>query len=187
MSRAQAVAALFSLLVTTACSDSPVGTDLSRLARTADLVAAEKTAFEGTLYGCTGGTPGEIRVTPGGVLHFEGSPNTNMWVTNNPLTTGIEQNLVGAAINLNQGIGRAHATATITPEGIDGTWEVHFIVKIGGPFAGEAYGTGRGTGELEGLRIDFEVKPLSDPVTNICNPDLAFVAALSGTIKSVGN
>lgn len=181
-SKALPATGLLLIALASGCSETTSPTDAPPLAPSANASAVTRIPFSGTLYGCSGTAPAELSVTPGGVLHFDGATNVNQWVSDNPLVNGIENNVVDANINLNGGYGRAHATGTITPESIAGTWVVHFLVKIGGPFAGQAYGSGYGTGALEGSRIDFTVEPLAGPVTNLCNADFPFVANFTGTI-----
>lgn len=135
--------------------------------------------FDGMIYGCSSTGPDEPFVTPGGVLHFKGGSNVNLWLTNHPLVNGVERNIVDANINFNAGVGRAHAIGTITPEDMAGSWDIRFLVRIPG---GGASGWGRGRGALEGLRLDFTVEPVPGDA-NQCTPGFPFVARVHGTVR----
>lgn len=135
--------------------------------------------FEGMIHGCSSTGADDLFLTPGGVLHFKGGSNVNLWVTDHPLVNGIERNIVDANINFNAGVGRAQAIATLTPEGIGGSWDLRFLVRVGG---GGASGGGKGRGALEGLRIEFDVEPMPGS-PNECTPGFAFVARVRGTVR----
>lgn len=101
-----------------------------------------------------------------------------------PLVSGLERKIVDANINLNAGVGRAHAVATLTPEGVDGWWDLRFLVRIQGGRPGGASGVGMGRGALEGLRIEFTVEHLAEPPNNQCTPGFGFVRRVSGTVRA---
>ena len=146
---------------------------------------ATRTEFEGFLYGCSSTPPEEQTVTNGGVLHFKRGRNLNLFVTDSPLVDGYERNVVDANINLKTGTGVGHLRSTITPDAVDGTWEYNMTVKVGIGGGGEGgQAVGHGTGELDGMKIKFTARRLTEPAENLCNPDNSFVAAIKGVIIS---
>lgn len=177
--RALFVSATMSLVFLAMCTEAPLGARTEERAPEATLQPVNWEPFEGTIHGCSSTGPDEPFVTPGGVLHFKGGSNVNLWVTDHPLVNGIERNIVDANINFNAGIGRAHAIASLTPENVAGSWDLRFLVRIPG---GGASGGGLGRGVLEGLRIDFTVEPLPGSA-NACTPGVAFVARVRGTVR----
>jgi hypothetical protein len=176
------VSATMSLLILMVGTEAPVGARSYGDALDARVQPAGWTPFEGMLYGCSSSGSSEALLTPGNTLHFKGGSNVNLWVTDHPLINGLERNIVDANINFNAGVGRAHAIATLTPDGIGGSWELRFLVRVGG---GGASGVGVGRGALEGLRIDFDVQPMRG-TPNLCTPGFAFVARVRGTVRGEG-
>jgi hypothetical protein len=143
--------------------------------------AAARTEFQGFIYPC-GGAPIDERVTPGGVLHLLAS-NLNQWDTGNSLVDGEETNVARITIVLKSGRGVANITSTITPEGVDGTWELRYRVEVAGANPGGASGVGRGTGELRGMTLKFTAQsPV--PRENSCNAAIPFAVPVSGVIHS---
>ena len=168
--------------VLTACADQPTSPGTaSRGSEPFPLsAAAARIGFEGFIHPC-GGELTEERVTPGGVVHQLAS-NRNVWDTGNSLLDGVETNVVRIIINSKTGGGVANVTSTITPEGVDGTWELKYQVKVvdGGPAT--ARGVGHGTGELRGMTLKFTAG-LAEPGQNTCNAAIPVVVPVSGVIQ----
>jgi hypothetical protein len=168
-----------SFAVFTACSDQPTGP--AAASRSSDpSAAAARTAFEGSISPC-GGVITEERVTPGDVLH-QLATNRNVWVTGNPLVDGVENNVVRININLKTGRGVANVQSTITPEGVEGTWELRYQVKVIGGGPATSRGVGHGTGELRGMTLKFTAG-LAEPGQNTCNAAIPVVIPVSGVIQ----
>lgn len=173
------VSATISLIFLAMCTEAPLGARARESAAHGQAQPPHWETFEGILHGCSSTNPDEMRLTPGDTLHFKGGSNVNLWMTDHPLVSGLERNIVDANINFNAGVGRAHAVATLTPEGIAGWWDLRFLVRIGGG----ASGVGMGRGTLEGLRIEFTVEHLPEPQPNQCTPGNGFVRRVSGTVR----
>jgi hypothetical protein len=171
-----------SLGVLAACADQPTS-PTPGVHTSAPLsavgTAATRTEFEGLIHPC-GGTPTEETVTPGDVLHLLAT-NRNEWVTGNPLVDGVESNVARININLKTGKGVANIRSTITPDGVEGTWEMRYQVRVTGGFPGSARGVGHGTGELHGMTLKFTAQP-PVPGENTCIPELGFVVPIRGVI-----
>jgi hypothetical protein len=169
--------------VLTACADHPTspapGSPTSGSSPPVS-AAATRTVFEGFIHPC-GGALTEERVTPGDVLH-QLATNQNEWVTGDPLIDGVENNVVRININLKTGRGIANVTSTIAPEGVEGTWELKYQVKVidGGPAT--ARGVGHGTGELRGMTLKFTAD-LAQPGQNNCNAEIPVVVPIRGIIQ----
>ena len=169
--------------VLTACADQPTSpTTGSRSSESLPPLsaAAARTGFEGFIHPC-GGVVTEERVTPGDVLH-QLATNRNEWVTGNPLVDGVENNVVRININLKTGRGTANVRSTITPEGVEGTWELRYQVKVIGGGPATARGVGHGTGELRGMTLKFTAQ-LAEPGQNSCNAAIPVVVPVRGVIK----
>jgi hypothetical protein len=164
--------------LTAGCTDELAGPAVEPFpGLAASVTPATTTTFEGYVYGCSATPPQVSRLTPGWTLHFSGAGNVNRWTTDSPLVSGLEYNAVDANINLNNGIVRAQATATVVPDAVNGTWEIRFLVK--GPEG--ASGVGHGTGELEGKTLRFHITP-GQPGPNLCDPTSTFIASIEGEI-----
>jgi hypothetical protein len=174
------IPALASLGVLGACADQPTS-PTPGVHTSAPWAAAvtTRTEFEGFIHPC-GGTVTEERVTPGNVLHLLAT-NRNEWVTGNRLVDGTETNVARININLKTGRGVANIQSTITPEGVEGTWELRYQVKVTGGTPGTARGVGHGTGELQGMTLKFTAQP-PVPGENTCNPEIPFVVPVQGVI-----
>lgn len=173
-----------SFAVLTACADQPTSPSTGSRSSgplPAMTPAAARTGFEGFIHPC-GGALTEETVTPGNVLH-QVATNRNEWVTGNPLVDGVETNVVRININLKTGKGVANVRSTITPKGVDGTWELRYQVKVvdGGPAT--ARGVGHGTGDLRGMTLKFTAEP-PQPGQNSCNPAIPFVVEVRGVVHS---
>ncbi len=171
----------FAVLI--ACADQP--TSPAGGARSSEpfppvSTASARIEFEGSIHPC-GGELTKERVTPGGVVH-QLATNRNEWVTGNPLLDGVETNVVRIVINSKTGRGVANVTSTITPEGVDGTWELRYQVKVIDNNPATARGVGRGTGELRGMTLKFTAG-LAEPGLNTCNRGIPVVIPVSGVIK----
>jgi hypothetical protein len=144
--------------------------------------ASEIIEFDGRFYPCHSG-PDEKFWIGGNALHFRGATNHNLWVTGTPLLDGFADNVVNGDINLKTGSGVAHARETLRPEAIDGTWEIQVTVTVA-PDGLTAHGSGRGTGDLEGMTMDF--RHVGDVALalgeNPCS-DVPFAAHLLGSIR----
>lgn len=173
---------LASLGILGACADQPTsptpGAHTSAR-EPAALTSTTRTEFEGFIHPCESATAEEV-ITPGGVLHVIAS-NRNQWVTGNPLVDGTERNVVRININLKTGKGVANVRGTITPEGVEGTWEMRYQVKVTDGAPGSARGVARGTGELRGMTLKFAAEP-PEPGANTCNPEIPFVVRVSGVV-----
>lgn len=172
-----------------ACADSPTNPTASKSAfrPLADVVPATRTEFAGFIcFG--GGTDGEVVVTPGGTLHLRGATNVNRWVTGNPLIDGVEHNLADANIDLKTGSGSIHLSLSLTPDAVNGTWEITQTVTLNesassNGAAAFARGVGRGTGDLSGMTIEYTLEP-AGPISDGC--DSGFGPQLHGFIVSHG-
>lgn len=138
-----------------ACAEGPTSvaseTDAPSLLMDAT-AAPTRSAFEGFIYFCTNPPP-SVWVTPGETAHFRNAQNTNQWVVGNELIDGFETNEVDANRDLKSGVGFAHGKGTLVPAAVDGTWELDFHVNVS-DFT--ASGTGRGTGDLQGMSMAWE-------------------------------
>ncbi|MGH7663266.1 MAG: hypothetical protein ACRENI_03065 [Gemmatimonadaceae bacterium] len=175
---------LVSLAIVGACTDQPTSptapTDFATLS--AAVTPATRTEFAGFIHFCESAPFENVRLTPGSTLHLDGARNQNLWVTGNPLVDGIAENVVGGMINLNNGTGVGHLEVAVTPEAVEGTWEIKSTVKIVGGAPGGSRGVGHGTGELDGMTIRYTAEP---PVfgQNSCNPNMGS-APVQGVITS---
>ena len=167
-----------------ACADSPASPNAVKTAfrPLAAVLPATRTEFEGFINFCGGTDPTKINVTPGDILHFKGGTNQNVWVTGNPLIDGVEQNVVDANINLKSGSGSAHLAVSLKPDAVEGTWEIRQTVTISGGSPAGSRGVGHGTGDLQGMSIQFTTEP-AVPIANVCNPELPG-APLHGVVIS---
>lgn len=143
--------------------------------------SAESLEFAGFIHFCESGPADVFRVTPGGTVHVREGTNRNRWITDSPLVTGTENNVVDGNINLNSGTGRIHLDVTITPDDVDGTWEARQQLDIVGGLPGESRGVGHGTGDLRGMSIRYVVGAQQEG-ENVCS-DLP-IAPVSGVIVS---
>lgn len=164
-----------------ACADQPTSptSGLHTSAPWAAATSATRTEFEGFIHPC-GGAPIEETVTPGQVLHLIGS-NRNEWVTGNSLVDGVEDNVVRININLKTGTGGANVTSTITPDDVEGAWELRYRVDVIDGAPATAHGTGHGTGALHAMTLKFTAE-LPQAGDNLCNPEIPFVVPVSGVI-----
>ncbi|MHC4708933.1 MAG: hypothetical protein ACYTA3_00525 [Planctomycetota bacterium] len=138
-----------------ACTEGPtsLAPETDALVPLMDATAAPtRSAFEGFIYFCTNPPP-PIWFTPGGTAHFRNTQNTNEWVVGNPLIDGFETNEVDANLDLKSGVGFAHGKGTLVPAAVAGTWELDFHVNM---LDGSSSGTGRGTGDLQGMSMAWE-------------------------------
>jgi hypothetical protein len=120
-----------------ACTEGPtsLAPETDALVPLMDATAAPtRSAFEGFIYFCTNPPP-PIWFTPGGTAHFRNTQNTNEWVVGNPLIDGFE------------------TKGTLVPAAVAGTWELDFHVNM---LDGSSSGTGRGTGDLQGMSMAWE-------------------------------
>jgi hypothetical protein len=170
-----------SLGVLGACADQPTSPTLGvqTPAPWAAAASATRTEFQGFIHPC-GGAPLEEHVTPGQVQHLLAS-NRNQWVTGNSLVDGVEDNVARININLKTGTGGANVRSTITPDDVEGTWELRYRVDVIGVAPATARGTGHGTGELQGMTIKFTAQ-LAEAGDNLCNPAIPVVIPVSGVI-----
>lgn len=185
------VPAVVSLSVLAACTDrqtSPTALTESPTALTEDsatwaaaVTPATRTQFEGFVNFCESTAPDGIRITPGGTLHVNGARNRNLWVTGNPLIDGFEENVVDVHLNLDTGNGVVHLAVTLSPDAVDGTWEIRTQLTLRGGASIGGSGVGHGTGELQGMTIKFTIAPESG--VSACNPDFGG-AELRGVIIS---
>jgi hypothetical protein len=173
---------LASVAVITACADQPTSPSVASPSSESlpRMSAAAQTRFEGFIHPC-GGEVTKERATPGEVLH-QVATNRNLWDTGNPLIDGEERNVVRININLKTGRGIANVQSTITPEGVDGTWELRYQVKVIGNAPATARGVGHGTGELRGMTLKFAAE-LAEPGTNSCNSAIPIVIPVQGFIQ----
>jgi hypothetical protein len=153
-------------------------TGLRPTAATHDVVAAvaTRTTFAGFI--CFGpGSGGETTITPGDILHTRDRNNVNYWVTGNPLIDGVEHNVVNANIDVDTGHGSIALDLSVKPDAVNGTWEIREHVLRP---SGAAHGVGHGTGELQGMTIEFDGAP--GPISSGC--DSGFGSHIQGTISS---
>jgi hypothetical protein len=172
-----------SIAILTACANEPTspttGSHSSESLPSLS-VAAARTEFGGFIHPCGGAVTDET-VTPGDVLH-QLAANRNEWVTGEPLIDGVESNVVRININLKSGGGIANVRSTITPEGVEGTWELRYQVKVIGGGPATARGVGHGTGELRGMTLKFTAG-LAEPGQNSCNAEIPIVIPVQGVIQ----
>lgn len=148
--------------------------------------AADRVEFEGYIHFCESDPFEEIRLTPGGTLHLKEGTNRNRWITDSPLVTGDETNVVSGDINLhNPEAGLGHLEITLVPDAVDGTWEARAQLSDPGP-EGVLRGVGHGTGELRGMSIEFATAPGVAPVENVCS-DVLDVKSVSGVVLSTAS
>lgn len=176
------VSATMSLVFLAVCTEAPLGARAHGGASESRFDPATSEPFEGVIHGCSSTNPDEMLLTPGNTLHFKGGSNVNLWITDHPLVSGLERNIVDANINFNAGVGRAHALGILAPEGVAGSWDLRILVRIIGGRPGGAAGVGMGRGALEGLRIEFTVEPLPGS-PNQCTPGFGFVRRVTGTVR----
>src|SRR4051812_26878981 len=167
------------LFVAGACADhQSLPTALS--SRTPSSAGARAAAqFQGVINFCESQDPSRFNITPGGTLHFAGG-NRNQWATGNPLIDGTETNEVLVNLDLKNGDGAAHLDVTLQPDAVNGTWEMNQKVTLRGGVPVSSTGHGRGTGDLQGLTIDYATGLPSG--TSVCSPDMG-TAPLSGVIQ----
>ena len=167
-----------------ACADSPTSPNAVKTAfrPLAAVLPATRTEFEGFIHFCGGTDPTKINVTPGDILHFKEGTNQNVRVTGNLLIDGVEHNVVDANINLKSGSGSVHLAVSLKPDAVEGTWEIRQTVTISGGAPAGSRGVGHGTGDLQGMTIQFTTEP-AVPIANVCNPELPG-ASLHGVVIS---
>lgn len=145
--------------------------------------AADRVEFEGFIHFCESDPFEDIRLTPGGTLHLREGINRNRWITDSPLVTGEETNVVSGNINFhNPEAGVGQLEITIAPDGVDGTWEARAHLHDPGP-EGVLRGVGHGTGDLLGKSIEFSTPPGVAQVENVCS-DVFDVKSVSGVVVS---
>lgn len=179
------LSAIVSLGVLGACTDrrtSPTAPSDVAALWAAAVTPATRTEFAGFNHFCESIPFEDVRVTPGGTLHLQGARNRNQWVTGNPLIDGFEENVVDGNINLRTGTGRGNLELTLRPDAVEGAWEIRSTVEILGGVPAGTSGVGHGTGELQGMTIQFTTEPVGFG-QNICNPGRAS-ARVQGVIIS---
>jgi len=160
-----------------------LGLIVALVSPTEAVAAAPTIPFQGVFYPCSFGNPTE-EWSSGNVLHFRGATNHNLWVTGEPLLDGFADNVVDADINLKTGTGVARPRETLSPAAVEGTWEITVMVSVD-PTGLTARGDGYGTGELQGMTIEFENPGIVGvpPGTNPCS-DVPEAVLISGEIRT---
>lgn len=149
--------------------------------------AATSVPFTARMYLCSF-EPSTDRISGGGILHFRGAVNHNLWVATTPLVTGWEDNVVNGNINLAKGTGVAQPHSVMRPFAYDGTWEVVVHVTVT-PTGLDAHGEGHGTGALQGMSIRFHSTGEIDlqPGGNPCSDVFLFAGTLAGEVLISGS
>jgi hypothetical protein len=180
--RVQMVITTMSLVMFGVRAEVPLGARATDGAAEAQTQPAQWEPFEGTIHGCSSTAADDSFLTPGGVRHFKGGSNVNLWVTDHPLVNGIDRNIVDANINFNAGVGRAHLVAILTPENVAGSWDIRALVRIVDGSPSSSSGVGAGRGALEGLRIEFTTEAVPGS-PNQCTPGFGGVRRVRGTVR----
>ncbi len=145
--------------------------------------SASKTEISGYVFNCGVLEEGETRITPGGVLHARGGEDWIIWDVGNALVDGpgiLDGSGGGLNFNFNNFIITSHGKGVIYPDAVNGTWELVANIKVNPNESGVAITSGRGTGELHGMTLKYEARPIEDGPAAPC-PD-AFVFEVTGVI-----
>ena len=148
--------------------------------------AATTVPFTARMYLCSF-EPSTDRMSGGGILHFRGAVNHNLWVATTPLVTGWEDNVVNGNINLADSSGVAQPHSVMRPFAYNGTWDVIVHVTVS-PTGLDAHGEGHGTGALHGRSIRFHQTGAIDlqPGENPCSDLFLFASTLAGEVLIPG-
>ncbi|MGH9166957.1 MAG: hypothetical protein ACRD02_03870 [Acidimicrobiia bacterium] len=118
--------------------------------------------------------PGEEKVSEDGLLLVRNRVFTDIVESSESQVAGTNRVTVSLDLDPEAGTGAVKGTFTLTPKGLEGTWEGELVGSLNGMIS--ATGLGRGTGDLLGRVIYVSFQQVAEHPTGqpACEDSLAF-------------